>query len=106
MGQIGIEMRCWRVKWQAETPSIVHINQVIMGQEKLLDYHMLIIPGGFSYGDDLGAGVLWALDLRERFGDVLKQFVDEGRPVFGDMRWLPDIGEIWNIAQIVHRLVR
>ncbi|MDX2075768.1 MAG: phosphoribosylformylglycinamidine synthase subunit PurL [bacterium] len=64
-------------------PSIVHINQVIMGQEKLLDYHMLIIPGGFSYGDDLGAGVLWALDLRERFGDVLKQFVTEGRPVLG-----------------------
>jgi phosphoribosylformylglycinamidine synthase len=64
-------------------PHIVHITQVMMGQENLLDYHMLIIPGGFSYGDDLGAGVLWALDLRAKFGDALNQFVTEGRPVLG-----------------------
>ncbi len=30
---------------------------------------MLMVPGGFSYGDDLGSGVLWALDLRERLGE-------------------------------------
>jgi len=64
-------------------PEIIHINEIIHGNKRLLDYHMLIIPGGFSYGDDLGAGVLWSLDLREQFGDTLTQFVDEGRPVLG-----------------------
>jgi len=64
-------------------PYIAHINQVMAGHVKMLDYHMLIIPGGFSYGDDLGAGVLWALDLRQRFGSDLNQFVAEGRPVLG-----------------------
>jgi phosphoribosylformylglycinamidine synthase len=64
-------------------PEIVHINEVINGNKRLLDYHMLIIPGGFSYGDDLGAGVLWSLDLREQFGDSLTRFVNEGRPVLG-----------------------
>ena len=44
---------------------------------------MLIVPGGFSYGDDLGAGVLWALDLRNRLGDELDAFVNSGRPVLG-----------------------
>jgi phosphoribosylformylglycinamidine synthase subunit PurQ / glutaminase len=44
---------------------------------------MLVVPGGFSFGDDLGAGVLWALDLRERFGDALKEFVESQRPVMG-----------------------
>ncbi|PJF29356.1 MAG: phosphoribosylformylglycinamidine synthase [Phototrophicales bacterium] len=62
---------------------IVHINQIIAGDVNMLDYHMLVVPGGFSYGDDLGAGVLWALDLRERFGDSLNQFVTQGRPVLG-----------------------
>jgi len=61
---------------------IVHVNQLISGERSLLDYHMLVIPGGFSYGDDLGAGVLWALDLRERLRHV-DRFVQDGRPVLG-----------------------
>jgi phosphoribosylformylglycinamidine synthase II/phosphoribosylformylglycinamidine synthase I len=63
-------------------PEVVHVNQLLTGERNLLDYHMLVIPGGFSYGDDLGAGVLWALDLRERLQDI-NQFVAEGRPVLG-----------------------
>ncbi|MBN1993251.1 MAG: phosphoribosylformylglycinamidine synthase subunit PurL [Anaerolineae bacterium] len=64
-------------------PEIVHVNQLLAGERHLLDYHMLVIPGGFSYGDDLGAGVLWALDLRRRLGDQVSRFVDSGRPVLG-----------------------
>ncbi|GAB4510050.1 MAG: hypothetical protein OHK0046_06140 [Anaerolineae bacterium] len=64
-------------------PEIVHLNQIFNGERHLLDYHMLVVPGGFSYGDDLGAGVLWALDLRERLGNALHKFIDEGRPVMG-----------------------
>jgi phosphoribosylformylglycinamidine synthase I len=44
---------------------------------------MLVVPGGFSYGDDLGAGTLWALDLRHRLGDDVARFVASGRPVLG-----------------------
>lgn len=64
-------------------PEIVHVNQLVSGERKLLDYQMLLVPGGFSYGDDLGAGTLWALDLRQRFETDVKQFVNEGRPVIG-----------------------
>ncbi|GLV58238.1 hypothetical protein KDH_50710 [Dictyobacter sp. S3.2.2.5] len=39
---------------------LVHINQLIKSPEQLLEYHFLAIPGGFSYGDDLGAGTLLA----------------------------------------------
>ncbi|MCU0499298.1 MAG: phosphoribosylformylglycinamidine synthase subunit PurL [Anaerolineae bacterium] len=63
-------------------PEIVHVNQLIHGTRRLSDYAMLVIPGGFSYGDDLGAGVLWSLDLRERL-PYLDRFVAEGRPVLG-----------------------
>ena len=44
---------------------------------------MLVLPGGFSYGDDLGAGKLWAVALRYRLGDEMQAFVDSGRPVIG-----------------------
>ncbi|MCS7062008.1 MAG: phosphoribosylformylglycinamidine synthase I [Anaerolineae bacterium] len=64
-------------------PEIVHVNQLISGERELMDYHMLVVPGGFSYGDDLGAGVLWALDLRHRLGDAVARFVADGRPVLG-----------------------
>jgi phosphoribosylformylglycinamidine (FGAM) synthase-like amidotransferase family enzyme len=65
------------------TPEIVHINQLLSGEKRFSDYNMLVIPGGFSYGDDLGAGVLWGMDLRERFEGRLQQFVENGRPVLG-----------------------
>lgn len=64
-------------------PEIVHVNQLVRAERHLLDYHMLIVPGGFSYGDDLGAGVLWALDLRHRLREDLSRFIAEGRPVLG-----------------------
>ncbi|MFL7840349.1 MAG: phosphoribosylformylglycinamidine synthase subunit PurL [Candidatus Promineifilaceae bacterium] len=64
-------------------PEIVHVNQILNGDRSLLDYHMLVVPGGFSYGDDLGAGVLWAADLQYLFGDMVKRFVADGRPVLG-----------------------
>lgn len=47
------------------------------------DFGMLVVPGGFSYGDALGAGALLALDLERRFADRVKRFVESGRPVLG-----------------------
>ena len=35
---------------------------------QLMDYRMLVVPDGFSFGDDLGAGRVFALELRLRFG--------------------------------------
>ncbi len=35
---------------------VVHVNDLIDGSKKMDDYQILAIPGGFSYGDDTGAG--------------------------------------------------
>jgi phosphoribosylformylglycinamidine synthase len=64
-------------------PEIVHVTQLLAGERSLLDYHMLVVPGGFSYGDDLGAGTLWALDMQHRLGTDMNDFVASGRPVLG-----------------------
>jgi len=64
-------------------PEIVHMNQLANSERRIGDYDILIVPGGFSYGDDLGAGMLWALDLRQRFREDLQAFVQAGKPVLG-----------------------
>jgi phosphoribosylformylglycinamidine synthase I len=61
----------------------VHINQLIKAPDTLLDYHFLVIPGGFSYGDDLGAGALLAKNLTIHLGTQVRRFIAEGRPVLG-----------------------
>ncbi len=62
---------------------LLHINQLLKAPERLLNYHLLVIPGGFSYGDDLGAGTLLAKNLVIHVGKQLQQFIDEGRLVLG-----------------------
>ena len=61
----------------------VHVNRIAGGECDLLDYAGLIIPGGFSYGDHLGAGKLLAVDLIHRLQAMLFRFVEDGRPVLG-----------------------
>lgn len=73
----------WACELAGGAPEVVHVNQLAAGERKLRDYYMLVLPGGFSYGDDLGAGKLWAVALRHRLGDELQAFVAAGRPVLG-----------------------
>ncbi len=53
------------------------------GETKLVDHQILAIPGGFSYGDALGAGRLLGLDLVGWFGDQLAEAVARSMPVIG-----------------------
>jgi phosphoribosylformylglycinamidine synthase len=64
-------------------PERVHVNRLVAGDAQIADYALLIIPGGFSYGDHLGAGKLLAVDLAHRLGEQLAAFVADGRPVIG-----------------------
>jgi phosphoribosylformylglycinamidine synthase len=47
------------------------------------DYQLLAVPGGFSYADTLGAGKLFALELKAYFAEHLQEFVASGKPVIG-----------------------
>lgn len=73
----------WAVEAAGGAPQIVPVDAVVSGGAPLADAAMLLLPGGFSFGDDLGAGRLWALALREGLGDQLDAFVDAGKPVLG-----------------------
>ena len=66
----------------AET-ALVHIRNLISGKVNLTDYQILAIPGGFSYGDDIAAGILLAIEMKHKLTNVLKQFVADGKLVIG-----------------------
>ncbi len=61
----------------------VHINALISREVSLADYHILVFDGGFSWGDDHGAGVLEAVRFRHNIGDELHRFIDEGGLILG-----------------------
>jgi phosphoribosylformylglycinamidine synthase len=53
------------------------------GEAKVHDHQILAIPGGFSYGDALGAGQLLGLDLAGWFADELAEARERGMPIIG-----------------------
>ena len=61
----------------------VHVHALVHGVKKLKDYHILALPGGFSYGDDIASGRILANELRLKLGDDLRQFVSAGKLVIG-----------------------
>lgn len=61
----------------------VHINSLISGKVALDDFHILAFGGGFSWGDDHGAGVIQALKLKNHIGEKILSFVNQGKLVIG-----------------------
>lgn len=59
------------------------VSEVVEDAQLLDDAQLLVIAGGFSHADALGAGRVFALDLATRLGDRLASFVERGRPVIG-----------------------
>jgi phosphoribosylformylglycinamidine synthase I len=64
-------------------PIGIPLNELRTHKTLFRDFQLLVIPGGFSYADALGAGKLLALDLTSYFADEITAFVDSGKPVIG-----------------------
>ena len=61
----------------------VHVQRLTDNPTIAARYQILCIPGGFSYGDDIAAGRILAVQLREHLGDVLRQFCEGDSLVLG-----------------------
>lgn len=62
---------------------LVHIQNIISGNKCLSNYQILAIPGGFSYGDDISAGILLAVEMKHKLRDAIHQFVSDNKLVIG-----------------------
>ncbi len=61
----------------------VHINRILESPTRMNDYQILCIPGGFSYGDDVGAGKILANQMRHHLVDVMQQFKSQDKLLLG-----------------------
>ncbi len=61
----------------------VHINSLIDKSESLDSFQILVFGGGFSWGDDHGAGVIQAVRMRTHIGDQMRNFIKRGNLIIG-----------------------
>jgi phosphoribosylformylglycinamidine synthase I len=63
--------------------ALVHLNALARDPTRLADAKIVVVPGGFSYGDYVAAGRVFGLELRTRLADPLRRFVEDGGTVVG-----------------------
>lgn len=67
------------------TPELVHLLDLLADDApgRLSDFHILALPGGFAFGDHLGAGFVFANKIRHRLYDQLVAFLERGGLAIG-----------------------
>ncbi|MEO6435703.1 MAG: phosphoribosylformylglycinamidine synthase I [Tepidisphaeraceae bacterium] len=65
------------------TAERVHLNRILERPALLEEYQMMAFPGGFSYGDDIAAGRIFANQIVHHLRDAVRSFIDAGKPVIG-----------------------
>jgi phosphoribosylformylglycinamidine synthase len=60
-----------------------HVNRLLNEPQRLAEFQVFCIPGGFSYGDDIAAGRILGNKLQHRLADQLAAFRDSGKLVLG-----------------------
>jgi phosphoribosylformylglycinamidine synthase len=61
----------------------VHLNDVIEHPQMLDEYEIFVVPGGFSFGDDVASGRILGNRLRYKLGGRLRSFVGDGKLIIG-----------------------
>ncbi|MCJ7673737.1 MAG: phosphoribosylformylglycinamidine synthase subunit PurQ, partial [Sedimentisphaerales bacterium] len=61
----------------------IHINRIIDDKTALEKFQIIVIPGGFSYGDDVAAGVILANQIVHHLYEPVQRFIDAGKLVLG-----------------------
>ncbi len=64
-------------------PSLVHLHELLAGHDTLANYGAGIFPGGFSFGDHLAAGRIFATLMVARLRQQLTAFLEAQRPMLG-----------------------
>lgn len=76
------EETAYAVELAGGIAEIVLVHDLLAGQVDLAGYQGFIIPGGFSWGDHIAAGRVYAVHLMARLGEQFREFASQ-RPVLG-----------------------
>ncbi len=61
----------------------VHLEELFARRVSMKDYHIIALPGGFSYGDDIASGRIFANELRVRLGEDVAKFMKDKKLIIG-----------------------
>ena len=65
------------------TAEQIHLNDLLHGKRSMKEFHILAFIGGFSFGDHLGSGTVFANRLKFRLHEELEEFVKAGKLIIG-----------------------
>ncbi|MDC7124647.1 MAG: phosphoribosylformylglycinamidine synthase subunit PurQ [Spirochaetales bacterium] len=91
-------------KMAGSEAELVHINDLIEDSSKLENFQILGFPGGFSFGDHLGSGLVFAHLFKKNLKPALEKFISDGKLIIGicngfqvlvKMGVLPNISGNW-----------
>ncbi len=71
------------LKISGAKPDTLPLNEILKNPAQIFNYSILVVPGGFSYGDDIAAGRILANELKYKLGDTLRKFVEDKKLVIG-----------------------
>jgi phosphoribosylformylglycinamidine synthase len=74
-------MRAFRMA--GADPELLHLDALIRDPARLRAFDLIGFPGGFSYGDDIASGRIFAMRVRERLYPFLRASIQRGCPVIG-----------------------
>ena len=75
------------------SPTRIHINSLVDGSVRLESYQILVFGGGFSWGDDHGAGVIHAVRFKTHIGGAASGIYRQGKTGHWHLQWISDPGE-------------
>jgi phosphoribosylformylglycinamidine synthase len=73
----------WALEKAGARVEEVHINALLKGEKKVSDFQLMVIPGGFSFGDDVASGKVLANKLLYGLRESLDAFVSAKKPLIG-----------------------
>jgi len=93
------------------TPVFVHLKQFLgidcdtSEKRSIFDYQCLMVPGGFSAGDYIRAGAIFAARMKSKLSKDLKDFVTQEYPMLGicnGFQVLTELGLLPGLEGVMH----
>ena len=105
----GLGIGCHRewlpsLKQAGANAELVHINEILRGEKDIRKYDVTIGPGGFTYGDMLGAGRPFATKLETAlvpvdgklrpFMELFKEYINQGGMFYGQCNFFQILSQL------------
>lgn len=72
------EETSFALKLSGFNTTLIHTSQLLKEPQSLKQCQLLVLPGGFSFGDEIASGKVLAIKLKEHLQSVLHEFIDRG----------------------------